>query len=136
MATVLLVVFAVAAITDVGTATACDPVQRIADVCEQKQLKAEQREDRRKQRKAEEAEQGGGESEGDNGAPEPEAAPPGNSGLGEAFDPNSRLSDQSRRIGFELGIRPDQAGPGGSRFRMATSQPGMVWPFHSTGLAL
>ena len=92
MAAVLVVVFAVATITVVGTATAYDPGQCIADVRAQKQLEAEQRiqqlrqerEERRKQREAEEAEQGGTQT-----APKPS----NNSGFGNVFAPNTLGGD-------------------------------------------
>ncbi len=123
MAAVLLVVFAVATITVVGTATAYNPGQCIADVREQKQLEAEQRiqelrkqrEERRKQREAEEAEQGTtqtapkpsnnsgfgnvfapnalGGGEAEDDESETEEQPSNNGGFGGAFDPNSLQSD-------------------------------------------
>ncbi len=123
MAAVLLVVFAVATITVVGTATAYNPGQCIADVREQKQLEAEQRiqelrkqrEERRKQREAEEAEQGAtqtapkpsnnsgfgnvfapnalGGGEAEDDESKTEEQPSNNGGFGGAFDPNSLQSD-------------------------------------------
>ena len=94
MAAVLLVVFAVATITVVGTAATYNPAQCIADIRAQKQLEAEQRiqelrkqrEERRKQQEAQEAEQGGGQT-----APKPS----NNSGFGNVFAPNSLGGDEN-----------------------------------------
>lgn len=123
MAAVLLVVFAVATITVVGTAAVYSPDQCIANVKEQKRLEAErriqelrkQREEQRKQREAQEAEQGGATQSapkpsnnsgfggvfapgtlggGSDAEPEAEAPPKGNSGFGNVFDPNSLSGDQ------------------------------------------
>ena len=123
MAAVLLVVFAVATITVVGTAAVYSPDQCIANVKEQKRLEAErriqelrkQREEQRKQREAQEAEQGGATQSapkpsnnsgfggvfapgtlggGTDAEPEAEEPPKGNSGFGNVFDPNSLSGDQ------------------------------------------
>ncbi|SHE73192.1 spermidine/putrescine transport system permease protein [Ruegeria intermedia] len=123
MAAVLLVVFAVATITVVGTATVYSPDQCIANVKEQKRLEAErriqelrkQREEQRKQREAQEAEQGGATQSapkpsnnsgfggvfapgalggGTDAEPEAEEPPKGNGGFGNVFDPNSLSGDQ------------------------------------------
>ncbi|MEX0367665.1 MAG: ABC transporter permease subunit [Ruegeria sp.] len=88
-AAVVLVVFAVATISVVGTATVYSPAQCIADVKEQKRLEAEKRiqelrkkrEEQRKQREAEQAEQG----EAQQSAPKPS----NNSGFGNVFAPNT-----------------------------------------------
>ena len=124
MAAVLLVVFAVATITVVGTATAYNPGQCIANVKEQKRLEAEQRiqelrkqrEEQRKKREAEEAEQGGAQQsapkpsnnsgfgnvfapntlggDSEEESSEPETPPSNNGGFGGAFDPNSLQTEQ------------------------------------------
>ncbi len=88
-----MVVFAVATITVVGTATAYNPGQCIANVKEQKRLEAEQRiqelrkqrEEQRKKREAEEAEQGG--------AQQSTPKPSNNSGFGNVFAPNTLGGD-------------------------------------------
>ncbi|WP_171174603.1 ABC transporter permease [Ruegeria sp. HKCCD8929] len=88
-AAVVLVVFAIATISVVGTATVYSPAQCIADVKEQKRLEAEKRiqelrkkrEEQRKQREAEQAEQG----EAQQSAPKPS----NNSGFGNVFAPNT-----------------------------------------------
>ncbi|MGI9368276.1 MAG: ABC transporter permease subunit, partial [Ruegeria sp.] len=124
MAAVLLVIFAVATVTVVGTATVYNPNQCIANAKEQKRLEADQRiqelrkqrEEKRKQREAEEAEQGDAQDsapkpsnnsgfgnvfapntlsgEEEEGAAETEDQPSGDSGFGNVFDPNSLQNDQ------------------------------------------
>ncbi|WP_170330542.1 ABC transporter permease [Ruegeria arenilitoris] len=107
MAAVLVVVFAVATITLIGTATAYNPAQCIADVREQKQLEAQQRieelrkqrEEQRKQREEERKQRFEGVFEpGDlqPGATEEGAEPDSgtnNSGFGNVFDPNALGGD-------------------------------------------
>ncbi|WP_425079630.1 ABC transporter permease subunit [Ruegeria denitrificans] len=113
MAAVLLVVFAVATITVVGTAATYNPAQCIADIREQKKLEAEQRiqelrkqrEERRKQREAEEAEQGGAQST---------PKPTNNSGFGNVFAPNSLGGEKSE--GADGGSESESAPSNNSGF--------------------
>ncbi|MCG7520013.1 ABC transporter permease [Ruegeria sp. Ofav3-42] len=115
MAAVLLVVFAVATITVVGTATAYNPGQCIANVKEQKRLEAEQRiqelrkqrEEQRKKREAEEAEQGGAQQS----APKPS----NNSGFGNVFAPNS-LGGDAEEEGSDSETPPSNNGGFGGAF--------------------
>ena len=94
-AAVLLVIFSVATITVVGTATAYNPAQCIANVKEEKRLEAEQRiqelrkqrEEQRKKREAEQAEQGDAQQS----APKPS----NNSGFGNVFAPNTLGGEES-----------------------------------------
>ncbi|WP_170326552.1 ABC transporter permease [Ruegeria arenilitoris] len=107
MAAVLVVVFAVATITVIGTATAYNPAQCIADVREQKQLEAQQRieelrkqrEEQRRLREEERKQRFEGVFEpGDlqPGSTEEEAEPDtgtNNSGFGNVFAPNTLGGD-------------------------------------------
>ncbi|WP_170401794.1 ABC transporter permease [Ruegeria arenilitoris] len=107
MAAVLVVVFAVATITVIGTATAYNPAQCIADVREQKQLEAQQRidelrkqrEEQRRLREEERKQRFEGVFEpGDlqPGTTEEEAEPDtgtNNSGFGNVFAPNTLGGD-------------------------------------------
>ncbi|MBE1281984.1 MAG: ABC transporter permease subunit [Rhodobacteraceae bacterium] len=89
MAAVALVLFVIAGITVVGTATVYSPDQCIANVKEQKRLETEmriqelrrKREEERQKREAEQAEQ--------EGASQSEPKPSNNSGFGGVFDPNA-----------------------------------------------
>ena len=114
MAAVLLVVFAVATITVVGTATAYNPAQCIANVKEEKRLEAEQRiqelrkqrEEQRKKREAEEAEQG------DAGQSAPK--PSNNSGFGNVFAPNTLGNEEEESQ--DTGTQPSNNGGFGGVF--------------------
>ncbi len=115
MAAVMLVLFAVAIITVVGTASAYNPAYCIANVKEQKRLEADQRiqelrrqrEEQRKLREAEQAEQGD---------TQPAAPKPSNdSGFGGVFAPNTlnNGSDEDKPETEEQTQEPGDSGFGG-----------------------